>query len=281
MISRALTALSGLLLLVAVAQGGEHPNPDSASVRRYGPAYRYPQAGWTVLHVEGEPFDRGYQQGRLMASEIVEYIDTLARQQSPKAPADGWRLTRAIVGTAFLRKFDREYLEEMTGIADGASAAGAKYNDRPIDLLDIATINLVCEYDTLDSALLAQPTGLEGVRFPKPAAPKPAPPTQKDHCSAFAATGVATADGKMVIGHITMSGLPNAIFSNVWLDVKPTRGHRVVMQSYPGGIQSMMDYYINSAGLVVTETTISQTRFDPEGAPLASRIRKAPGPSPG
>jgi hypothetical protein len=37
----------------------------------------------------------------------------------------------------------------------------------------------------------------------------------------------------------------------------------------------MMDYYLNSAGLVVTETTIQQTRFDPDGAPLASRIRKA------
>jgi hypothetical protein len=275
MTSRALTALCGLLFVVAVAQGGESPGPDPASVRRYGPAYRYPQAGWTVLHVEGGPFDRGYQHGRLMASEIEEYINTLARQQSAKAPADGWRLTRALVGAAFLRKFDREYLEEMTGIADGASAAGAKFNDRPIDLLDIATVNLVCEYETLDPALEAQPTGLEGVRFPKPAAPKPAPAKEKDHCSAFAATGPATADGKMVIGHITMSGLPNAIFSNVWLDVKPAKGHRVVMQSYPGGIQSMMDYYINSAGLVVTETTISQTRFNPEGAPLASRIRKA------
>ena len=275
MTSRLLTALGGLLLLATAAPAGEPANPDPASVRRYGPAYRYPQAGWTVLHVEGEPFDRGYQHGRLMATEIEAYLQTLARQQSAKAPADGWRLTRTLVGAAFLRKYDREYLEEMTGIADGASAAGAKFDDRPIDLVDIAAINLVCEYDTLDSALAAQPTGLEGIRFPKPAAPRPVPPEQKDHCSAFAATGAATADGKMIIGHITMSGLPNAIFSNVWLDVKPTRGHRVVMQSYPGGIQSMMDYYLNSAGLVVTETTIQQTRFDPDGAPLASRIRKA------
>ena len=30
-----------------------------------------------------------------------------------------------LVGAAFLRKFDREYLDEMTGIADGAAAAGA------------------------------------------------------------------------------------------------------------------------------------------------------------
>src|ERR1700722_18434279 len=115
MISRALTALSGLLLSVAVAQGGEPPNPDSASVRRYGPAYRYPQAGWTVVHIEGEPFDRGYQHGRLLASEIVGYMKVLAALQSSKSPADGWKLTRTIVGASFLRKFDREYLEEMRG----------------------------------------------------------------------------------------------------------------------------------------------------------------------
>ncbi len=47
------------------------------------------------------------------------------------------------------------------------------------------------------------------------------------------------------------------------------------MQTYPGGIQSGMDYYLNDAGLLVAETTIAQTRFDPEGQALASRIRKA------
>ena len=61
---------------------------------------------------------------------------------------------------------------------------------------------------------------------------------------------------------------------NVWLDVKPSQGHRVVMQTYPGGIQSGTDYYMNDAGLIVTETTIAQTKFDPEGIPLASRIRR-------
>ncbi len=39
--------------------------PDPRSVQRYGPAYRYPQAGWIVLHIEGEPYQRGCQHGRL------------------------------------------------------------------------------------------------------------------------------------------------------------------------------------------------------------------------
>ena len=62
---------------------------------------------------------------------------------------------------------------------------------------------------------------------------------------------------------------------NVWLDVKPTKGHRVLMQSFPGGIMSGLDYYMNDAGLLVAETTIKQTRFNINGDSMVSRIRKA------
>ncbi|MFO0850498.1 MAG: C45 family autoproteolytic acyltransferase/hydrolase [Gemmataceae bacterium] len=259
------------LLLAASAASAADP----AAVRRYGPAYRYPQAGWTVLHIEGEPFDRGYQHGRLLASDIATYVKILAHRQSAKAPEDGWRLTRTLVGAAFLRKFDQEQLEEMRGIADGAAAAGATFDGRPIDLVDIATVNVQVEYDSIDAALDAQPTGLEGVRFPRPAAPKAGPVVAPDHCSAFVAAGPATRAGKLVIGHITMSGLSNALDTNVWIDVKPTKGHRVVMQGFPGAIWSGQDYYLNSAGIVLTETTIRQTRFNPDGTPMASRARRA------
>src|SRR5207245_3612016 len=168
---------------------------------------------------------------------------------------------------------EKEYLEEMKGIADGAAAAGAKFDGRPIDLTDIVALNAWPEVDTLDSALHATPIGLEGIRF-KHSQPKAMPAAKPMHCSAFAATGPATADGKVVFGHITMFSLYPSNFYNVWLDVKPAKGHRVVMQTYPGGIQSGMDYYQNDAGLLVTETTIAQTRFDIKGQALASRIRQ-------
>src|SRR5438445_417856 len=71
--------------------------PDPKSVQRYGPAYRYPQAGWIVLHIEGEPYPRGYQHGRLMAPEIAAFIRCFAAIQSPRAPSEGWKLTRTLV----------------------------------------------------------------------------------------------------------------------------------------------------------------------------------------
>src|SRR5262249_2892896 len=144
--------------------------------------------------------------GKLLAPEIAAYVRCYAAIQSPKAPADGWKLTRSLVNSLFLRRFDKEFLEEMKGIADGASAGGARFAGRPLDLLDVVAINNWAEIDTLESALDATPTGLEALRFPEPdlkAKPGPKP----ERCSAFAATGPATADGKIVFGHITMYGL--------------------------------------------------------------------------
>jgi hypothetical protein len=248
--------------------------PDPLSIERYGPAYRYPQAGWIVLHIEGEPYERGYQHGRLLAPEIAAFLRCFAATQNPDAPAKGWRNTRSLINALFVRRYEKEYLEEMRGIADGAAAAGARFDNRPIDLVDIVGLNVWPEIDTLDSALQALPTGLEGMRFPHQQ-PMSTPAPKPMRCSAFAATGPATADGKIVFGHITMFGLYPSYFYNVWLDVKPAKGHRVLMQSYPAGIQSGMDYYLNDAGLLVAETTIAQTRFDVNGMSVASRIRQA------
>src|ERR1044071_2570601 len=248
--------------------------PDPATVQRYGAGYRYPQKGWIVLHIEGTPYERGLQHGHLLAPEIAGYLRCYANMQTPEAASDAWKLVRTIANTTFLRGFDREYLEEMKGIADGATAAGARFDDRAIDLVGIAALNLRPELMTLDAANDATPTGLEGVVFPNagPDAPKSASPAR---CSAFAATGKATRDGHPIIGHITMFSLYAVRWYNVWLDVQPDQGHRVTMQSYPAGIYSGMDYYLNDAGIAMVETTIEQTRFDAHGTPLASRARKA------
>src|SRR5262249_43286759 len=162
---------------------------------------------------------------------IAANIRCFATLQSPKAPAEGWKLTRTLCNALFQRRYHSEFLEEMKGIADGAAAAGATVDGRPVDLLDIVALNSWPEVDTLDSALADPPIGLEGIRFP---APKPQAPVKPkgEHCSAFAATGPATRDGKIVFGHITMFGLYAANFYNVWLDIKPAKGHRVFLQSY-------------------------------------------------
>ncbi|MDE3165581.1 MAG: hypothetical protein KGN36_07235, partial [Acidobacteriota bacterium] len=136
--------------------------------------------------------------------------------------------------------------------------------------------NVTVEMGELRSAMTVTPTGLETFRFDPPAYfDRKRDASILDRCSAFAATGPATADGKMVIGHVTWWPLTLAEQTNVWLDIKPARGHRMLIQGYPGAIESGTDWYQNDAGLVLTETTIRQTRFNPDGTPVAFRARMA------
>ncbi len=278
-------------ILLAVATGGafkgkawfEGVSLDEASVsdawpareaiKTFGPAYRYPAAGWINLHIEGKPYERGYQHGYLMAREIPEYMERCASDLGTNAA--GWGSLRTQASALFLKGFDREILEEMRGIADGASDAGAKWQGRRIDLVDIVVSNITVELNELRSAMTVTPTGLEGLKFEPPAYYDKKRDSVLDHCSSFLATGPATRDGKMVIGHVTWWPLTLAEQTNVWIDVKPENGHRVLMQSYPGGIESGTDWYQNDAGVVLTETTIRQTPYNPQGTPVAFRARMA------
>src|SRR4051812_13886759 len=76
--------------------GKEPFRPDPASVQRFGAGFRYPQAGWTVLHIEGEPYERGYQHGRLMAprspgsSRPWPPIAAPRPRATPGAPCGSW-----------------------------------------------------------------------------------------------------------------------------------------------------------------------------------------------
>ena len=248
--------------------------PQKASLRTFGSGYRYPKAGWIYVHIEGEPYDRGYQHGYLLAREIEQYIDRCAAQLDVKSRASAWNNGRTSANALFLRGFDQEILQEMKGIADGAAAAGAKYNGRTVDLIDIVTLNTITELGELNAAMPMTPTGLEGLHLHRPVEPKPTD-GGNDHCSAFAACGKATRDGRMVIGHVTWWPETLAEQTNIMLDVQPTTGHRVLMQSYPGGIQSGTDWYQNDLGVVLTETTIDQSPFNMQGTPVAYRARKS------
>jgi Phospholipase B len=260
----------GGIQLDAISSSDEWPVRQA--VETFGPAYRYPAAGWIYLHVEGKPFERGYQHGHLMAREIPEYLERCASLLGSK---EHWDDYRELSNSLFLRGFDQELLEEMRGIADGASDAGARWQDRRVDLIDILVANTTIEIASLNSALSATRTGLEGLGLEVPPYANGKHDSVMDHCSAFAATGPATRDGKMVIGHVTWWPLTLAEQTNVLLDIAPASGHRMLIQSYPGGIESGTDWYQNDAGVVLTETTIDQTPFNIQGTSVAFRARTA------
>lgn len=244
------------------------------TVRWAGKGFRYDHQGWIVVHIEGEPYERGLQFGSLVADEISAYMEKLAIRESETDPDAGWRHLRFLADTLMLRRYEREYLEEMRGIADGASRAGAGFRGRRVDFLDVVTLNSVVDLGQLTSAMEVTPHPLSGMSF-LGAAGELDLPDHRNKCSALAATGPATADAQVVFGQIFMWNGYTGVHWDVMVDVVPASGHRLVYQTFPGGIHSGADFYINSAGIIIGETTVAQTPFNPEGIPQSNRIRRA------
>ena len=65
-------------------------------------------------------------------------------------------------------------------------------------------------------------------------------------------------------------------YFNEILDIHPSEGNRMFMQSVPGFIDSATDFFVTSAGIMGTETTIGGCQtYDPNEDPEFLRIRKA------
>lgn len=244
------------------------------TVRWFGEGYRYDDKGWIFVHIEGEPYERGYQYGYLVSDEIASYITKLGIQGNAPEPVSGWNSIRFMTDTMMLRKYDEEFLNEMKGIADGAAHAGAKAFGRSVDLLDIVSLNSVIDLGQMHSAMRVTPHALTGKDFLS-AEDELLIPDGMRKCSGITATGPATADGRIVFGQIFMWYGYTGVHWNVICDIVPTEGHRLVYQTFPGGIHSGADFYINSAGIMIGETTVSQTPYNAEGTPQSNRIRKA------
>ena len=244
------------------------------TVRWAGKGFRYEMGGWTFLHIEGAPYARGRQHGELMADEIVRYITKLGVQKNAADPVRGWADQRQMADALFFRKYDVEFLEEMKGIADGAVKAGAKFRGRDLDLLDIVTLNSAVDMSSLQDGLTHAPNPLTGRTF-MTGDDEADKAGKGDHCSSFVATKGATKSGRFIFTQLFMWNGYTGTEWGVMLDIVPEKGHRVVMQTFAGGIHSGTDWYLNGSGLVIGETTVGQTPFNPEGTPQSNRIRKA------
>lgn len=244
------------------------------TVRWFGPAFRYTDKGWTFVHCEGKPYARGYQYGTLLSREIVSYMDKLAIRENADNPVAGWGNLRTLSDALMLRKFDPEYLEEMKGIADGAAHAGGMFRGRVLDLLDIVTVNCAVDLGQLGGGLAKLAHPLSGRSF-RPEEDELNASERLHKCSSFLANGPATSDGRIVFGQLFMWNGYTGVHWDVLCDMVPDKGHHLVYETFPGGIHSGADFYINDAGIMIGETTVAQTPFNPDGEPQSSRIRKA------
>jgi hypothetical protein len=96
------------------------------------------------------------------------------------------------------------------------------------------------------------------------------------NCSAFIATGAYTKDHQIVIAHNNWTSYLAGERWVVIFDILPQHGQRILMDGFPGVITSDDDFGVNAAGIMITETTITQFEgWDPKGKPEFMRSRKA------
>lgn len=233
------------------------PAPRSKAVRALLKGSRVTtREGWIVVRLSGSPYRIGFQNGYHTAQSADYWIRLINGE-----PGSASRRVLARIARDYMwGRIPTRYQKELRGVRDGMRAAGY-----PVSLWQVVAANGWA--DVLCYAKLL-PTGVRD--FPDPAAK-----LRRGGCSAFIATGDATADGSPVAAHTTWTpGLPFCMF-NVLFRVHPDKGYDLAYQSAGGQIWSGVDWYQNSAGLLLTETSLPVSDTDPRGTPVFTRVRKA------
>lgn len=217
--------------------------------------------GWHLLHIKGAPYQRGFQHG-FHLGEALDHCLRSNRFWATWLSAQPFAFFAEKARELYLPLIDDEYQEEMRGIADGAAAAGFAISFDEV-LAWNSFVDLVYSWWPTYKATM-------GSKAPE------RHPDVGHRCSAFIATGSATADGGIVMAHNTWDAFLQAQHFNVAISIQPDQGHDIFMQTAPGWIASMMDFTITGAGLMITETTIDgYVGFDEAKAPEFYRSRKA------
>ena len=234
-------------------------SPESGDVRLKDAYRKAPVDGWTFVHLEGSPSTIGFQHGSLLATEIADMKQVAAIELFQDTKKD-WKFFRTYAESMMWPRIENEYRDELRGIAEGVKSRGIT-----IDLWDIVALNGYLEWEYFTKVY-------DEVHHIAESNPRGVP----EHCSAIVATGSWTTDGRVVIAHNNWSTYLDGARWTYVFDVVPTSGHRIIMDGLPGFIASSDDFGINDAGIMITETTISEFHgYDTTGVPEFVRGRKA------
>jgi len=258
----------------------------------YDKGYRYNIQGWVYIHIEGEPYERGYQYGYLASAEIVDaiqrwnkighgtnFMKLFATKNLPKDYDEmleqWWEICRSKAMNIFLKQIPEEYKQELKGIADGIKAQGGTIFGRDIDYEDIVASQFVQEILYNFKYFKKRFHPLRGLFYGAKDILAGGKDYEARHCNAFIATGDATVNGGIVVAHTTIFQKLMAERCNIILDVQPSDGYRFIMTCPPGSIWSQEDWYQNDQGIVLTETELPQGPWNKRGTPKGVRSRKA------
>ncbi len=177
---------------------------ETKTIARCGAGFLEEVDGYRVLHVSGEPYEMGYQQGALLRDDIRENIRFLFQVKAKEITVevkgikllDPKRVIQGIVSQQS-KHIPARFFDEMRGIADGAG----------VDVQDVIVANFIPELF---------------------------------HCSGFALSGSATKDGTLYHGRILDYGCDWRLQEHAVLTVAQPRGRiPFVNVTYAGFVGSV------------------------------------------
>lgn len=245
--------------------------------------------GWLRITIHGVPYERGVSHGKqVLAADPERFthmftvFDKIFRQSYGRDIEFFYGLCDDFYKPVIKRRFPKIY-REMEGIASGGGGLRVcqvilinVYMSLPYFyahmLRYIDTPKYRGKYADVirdEHAIRADPAAFSAraARLDE----------FKDRCSLIMAVGPGwTKDGGIVCGHSSFSNFLDAQFCNVILRIEPEAGDGcvMVMQSMPGGVYSMTDFFVTSAGIVGSETTIRGFNAFRLRDPICCRIRE-------
>ena len=227
----------------------------------------YEMNGWRYVSVKGTPRERGYAYGYLIA-DIIKDIQKMLHFTIYEDYGRPWEY--------FIEASDRmlkqkiidnfpEFYEEMVGVAEGVNAGGTHTTVNEIIAWNNYFTLTESWYSNQDEDGVKR-NARQNVRREGGA---------RDRCSAFIANGNWTSDGKIVVAHNNFSNFVDGQYARVVLDMKPTKGARMLIQGFAGWIWSGTDFFVTSNGIIGTETTIGGFLPYENNLPISCRIRNA------
>ena len=108
-------AILAIILLLIACKNTEN------KTNRLAKASRENKNGWVYVHLEGSPADIGYQHGYLLANEIDSALQMMSYYLT-NVTKRNWNFYRNASQKFFWNKLDKEYQDEIIGIAEGLQA---------------------------------------------------------------------------------------------------------------------------------------------------------------
>ena len=244
--------------------------------------------GWLRITIRGAPYERGVSHGKqivaadpAMLARMFSVFDFIYRQSYGRDIEFFYGLCDDFYKGIIKRRFPKIF-REMEGIAAGAG----------LDVRQVILINVYMSIPYFYTHMLRyidtpkyRKKYADVIRDEHAIAGNPAALSAraarldefKDRCSLIMAVGEGwTKDGGIVCGHSSFSNFLDAQFCNVILRIEPEAGDGfpMVMQSMPGGVFSMTDFFVTGAGIVGSETTIRGFNAFRLRDPICCRIRE-------